>query len=365
MDTREAPRVAIPGRWRAHPDTSAALVRLADHWYVACRSDELDKRPLAREVLGLPLVLFRGEGRRAAALVDRCPHRNVPLSIGRVDGGLLECKYHGWKFDAQGSCREIPGICGGPADLKARRATALHVREQDGLVWVFANPEAEPPFEPMRIPHVDDPRYCIIRRSFTVRGTLYSALENTLDVPHTAFLHQGLFRGPKKRNEIDVVIRRGADRVEAEFIGEPRPTGIAGRLLAPRGGVVQHVDRFLLPSVAQVEYRLEDNHVLITAAMTPVSDFETTIHATVAFKLRIPGWLVRPVLTPIAFHILNQDAEILKIQTSSLQRFGGEKFTSTELDVLGAHIWKLLRQAEKGVTPPADEVHEQRVRMRV
>jgi phenylpropionate dioxygenase-like ring-hydroxylating dioxygenase large terminal subunit len=58
----------------------------------------------------VPLVLFRSQG-RAAALLDRCPHRNVPLSLGRVlADGRLECAYHGWQFDYEGVCRKIPGL---------------------------------------------------------------------------------------------------------------------------------------------------------------------------------------------------------------------------------------------------------------
>ena len=77
-------------------------------------------------------------------------------------------------------------------------------------------------------------------------------------MPHTLFLHGGLFRTAERRNDIEVIVRRREDGVEAEFVGEPRPSGIVGRLLAPGGGVVEHVDRFILPSVAQVEYRLGD-----------------------------------------------------------------------------------------------------------
>ena len=74
---------------------------------------------------------------------------------------------------------------------------------------------------------------------------LHAALENTLDVPHTAFLHGGLFRGGRPPVDIEVVVRHTADGVEAEYLGEPRPPGLAGRILAPEGGVVTHVDRFL------------------------------------------------------------------------------------------------------------------------
>jgi phenylpropionate dioxygenase-like ring-hydroxylating dioxygenase large terminal subunit len=331
-------------------------------WYVACLSGELRHRPLARTVLGTPLSLHRDGSGRPVALLDRCPHRNVPLSLGRVREGLLECRYHGWRFDREGACLAVPGLCA-DADRAARRVTAFPTAEHDGFVWVF--PDAGPPAGgPFRFPCVDERGYVTVRRSLRVTATLHAALENTLDVPHTAFLHGGLFRGGRPPVDIEVVVRHGDGRVEAEYLGEPRPPGIAGRVLAPEGGVVTHFDRFVLPSIAQVEYRLGRHHLLVTSAFTPVSDFDTRLHAAVTFRGALPPALVRAVVTPIANRIFAQDAMILRSQADNIRRFGGERFASTELDVLGTHVLKMLRRAERGETGPA-ETGERRVRMQV
>jgi phenylpropionate dioxygenase-like ring-hydroxylating dioxygenase large terminal subunit len=334
-------------------------------WYVACRSRALRDRPLAATVLGVPLVLFRGVGGRPGALEDRCPHRNAPLSAGRVRGGRLECRYHGWRFEAGGACVAVPGL-DAPPEGRAARAAAHACVEQDGDVWVHAA-RGEPAAPPPRFPLVDAPGYTTVRRELLVRSTLYRALENVLDVPHTAFLHRGLFRTGGAARDVEVVVRRFSDRCEAEFLGEPRPTGLAARLLAPRGGVVTHVDRFLLPSIAQVEYRLGESHVVVTTAMTPVDAERTWLFSAATFRLPLPGWLVASVLSPIAARILRQDAWMLGLQTDNVARFGGERFASTELDVLGPQIQRLLREAERGEIPAARDApeHEHRVRMRL
>src|SRR3954447_11526083 len=135
------------------PETKGhvSVARLTRFWYVACQSTDLRDRPLARSVLGVPLVLFRGQAGKAAALLDRCPHRNVPLSLGRVvAGGRLECAYHGWQFEGAGRCVDIPGLLGGEG--KERRAPAAAVREQDGFVWVYPELDAEPDAEPFSLP---------------------------------------------------------------------------------------------------------------------------------------------------------------------------------------------------------------------
>jgi hypothetical protein len=181
-------------------------------------------------------------------------------------------------------------------------------------------------------------------------------------VPHTAYLHRGLFRGVKK-NEITAIVRRAADRVEAEFVGEPRPTGVMGRILAPRGGTVVHFDRFILPSIAQVEYALgEKNHLFVTSALTPISDFVTKLWAVVTFRTSIPSFLLRIVLTPLAKRIVAQDAIMLKRQTEAVQQFGSEQFVSTDVDLLGSHILRLLKSAERGEALDAVST-EERIRL--
>src|SRR5207245_5894088 len=73
---------------------SVALPRQA--WYPACRSAELEGTPRAITLMETPLVVFRDGGGQARALLDRCPHRNVALSLGRIAGdGTLQCSYHG------------------------------------------------------------------------------------------------------------------------------------------------------------------------------------------------------------------------------------------------------------------------------
>ncbi|NOK16026.1 aromatic ring-hydroxylating oxygenase subunit alpha [Corallococcus carmarthensis] len=356
------------GRTPGAPPSHISVVRLPHSWFILCSSRELGATPLARTLQGTPLVLFRGEGGKPGALMDRCPHRNVPLSLGRVKDGQLECGYHGWRFDTGGQCRLIPGLVGEP-EARSRCASSYATREQDGFVWVYSTPGVEPTTEPFRFPLLDAADYTTVRRVLRAPGSLHAVLENTLDVPHTAFLHGGLFRTPEKKNEIDVVVRRSADRVEAEYLGEPAPKGLVGRLLAPGGQVVQHFDRFLMPSIAQVEYRIgEKSHILVNSAMTPVGDFETLVYAVVTVKLPVPRWLLKaavPFVLPVGLHIFGQDARILAKQTDSIRRFGTEAYASTEIDVLGPSILRLMRAQERERTaPPPDTVHETRVRMR-
>ncbi len=332
-----------------------SFVHLPDAWYAVAIAKTLRSTPRSSTLFGQPIVTFRDASGRPSTLLDRCPHRNVPLSLGRVVEGRLECAYHGWQFDGDGTCQVVPGLCR-VATSRGRTATAFETREQQGLIWVWGAPNALPTTDPPSFPHVGEAGYHTVYDVVEAQGTLHAAAENALDVPHTSFLHRGLFRGGKARNEIEVVVRRFSDRCEAEYIGEPRPSGLVGRLLAPGGGEVIHFDRFILPCLVQVEYRLgERSHLFVNTALTPLSRDRTRLFAVIAFRLPLPGFLVAPLVRPIARAIFAQDARILRAQHETISRFGGEQFHSTEVDALGPHILHLMRQAAKGGSSTAPE----------
>lgn len=313
-------------------------------WYVACASSELRDKPLSRTILDTPLVLFRGPS--PTALLDRCAHRNVPLSEGRRVDGRLECRYHGWQYGETGRCLKIPGLPG-EADREVRAVPRYATREQDGFVWVYSTPDVEPAEAPFSLPPLEGESE--VRRVVEVEAPLLAALENALDVPHTAVLHRGLFRGARAPVKIKVRVSRTPEGVQAEYVGEPRPSGWAAKILSPSGGEVVHVDRFIRPSIAQIEYRLgASTRFLVNSICVPVGEFRTRIHAVVRFRTPLPGWLLKLLLNPVATRIFEQDRSILKSQAEALRRWKGEHYASTPIDVLGLQIARLLKGGDAG-----------------
>lgn len=292
----------------------------------------------------LPLALWRDGAGTVGAVWDRCPHRHVPLSRGRCENGTLRCPYHGWCFAPDGRCVEIPGLSR-PLDLTALGAQALPTCERDGLIWVFAGAAqaATPPgpttqFRPAA-------GYQTLHHSQDFAGDVPTVAENALDVFHTPFVHRGLFRGGQRRR-IEVQVWREADAVHADYIGEARPSGLLGRLLAPGQGEVQHRDSFRLPCFAEVDYRLgPDSHLHLCAALSPLGEAQTRMFATAHLRLphgtaRLAAWL-----KPLALQVLRQDAAILQALQGNRTRFGASVPRSTELDVLAPHIDKLWHGA--------------------
>ena len=113
---------------------------LNQFWHpVAVASELQDGRPTQVWLLGVPWVIVNLGG-ELTAMLDRCPHRLVPLSEGTVVGERLQCKYHGFEFDRAGQCRHIPAL--GPEGVVPSRIRVLtaEVRVRFGLVWISVAP---------------------------------------------------------------------------------------------------------------------------------------------------------------------------------------------------------------------------------
>src|SRR6185437_12883900 len=107
---------------------------LMNQWYAAALGKELGPRPLARTICDVPVVMFRTETGKAAALDDRCPHRYAPLSAGECRGEIIACAYHGIEFGADGACTLIPHQPNIPPKMRVRSYPFV---ERWGWAWIW------------------------------------------------------------------------------------------------------------------------------------------------------------------------------------------------------------------------------------
>ena len=82
---------------------------LRNAWYVAAWDADVTHKLMPVTILGEPVVLYRREDGTPVALEDACPHRKLPLSMGKLIGDQVECGYHGLTFDCEGACVRAPG----------------------------------------------------------------------------------------------------------------------------------------------------------------------------------------------------------------------------------------------------------------
>jgi phenylpropionate dioxygenase-like ring-hydroxylating dioxygenase large terminal subunit len=303
-------------------------------------------------VLGEALVVFRSPDGKAAALVDRCAHRNLALSRGTLTADGLRCAYHGWCWAADGHCTRIPSACGGSTE--AIRVKSYSVAEQQGFIWVWmADAEtSEPIGGPPQFPHFGERgwRHFIMER--ILEADAFHCVENFLDVPHTAHVHRGLFRGEESK-EIELEITSGEDWIEAEFLGEERMDSWIGKLLVPRGSSIRHVDRFQLPYVTRVDYQMsEKRQYVVMSQCTPEGPERTRVFTYLAFRFEPLGGLIHLIFQPFAGAILNQDVEILRQQTEDLRRTGEARFLYHETDAIARGIRDLIEGKNLTGRPP-------------
>ena len=310
----------------------------SDYWLVACTSKELKTKPLACEILSTLIVLFR-VGNNINALVDRCPHRNVPLSEGRIINGNIECPYHGWQFNGQGKCQKIPGLCAEILETN-HDATAIETTEKYGFIWVKLS---EYPNVIYYAPFTENKNYHSFTWQTEALGSLVNILENFLDGAHTHFIHSGLIRSESKRQKVLALVKRGNSQVEIKYTGEGKQSGIISRWFEQSRK--ESYGRFILPSIAEIEYVSNSGpELIITAYITPISNDKHKIYAVISSKKGIiPGILKKWLITPFFRKILEQDLAILELQCKNIQRFEGENFSSTEIDLIRPHIKSLLK----------------------
>ncbi|HEY8581037.1 MAG TPA: aromatic ring-hydroxylating dioxygenase subunit alpha [Beijerinckiaceae bacterium] len=160
---------------------------LKNLWQVAAFSAELKDAPLARTLLGEEVVLFRDAAGAPVALLDECPHRLAPLSLGKVVDGALQCGYHGMRFDAGGACVHAPGQDRIPSKARVR---SFPVVERHAFVWIWMGDPAAA--DDALVPDffwMEDPAWAISEGYHHVAANYQLLNDNLLDLSHETFVH--------------------------------------------------------------------------------------------------------------------------------------------------------------------------------
>jgi len=160
-----------------------------NHWYVVALSKEVRSDPVGVVIWNQPVCVFRDSQGRVHAIEDRCPHRLVRISHGRVVDEGIECPYHGWRFGTDGRCVYIPGM-----DSKSMpegcHVKAYPVLEQHGFVWIFpGRSELSRDVQPMPMVEWEDLDFIGSSARMSCRAHFSFVVENLMDMYH-GHLHQ-------------------------------------------------------------------------------------------------------------------------------------------------------------------------------
>jgi len=217
-------------------------------WMPALIESELaapDGPPVRLRLLGEDLVAFRDTRGRIGILEAACAHRRVSLYFGRNEECGLRCAYHGWKYDVDGNCVDIPSEPDGGTALKPMaKRVSYPTAVRGGAVWVYMGPKefaaAPPDFEWSLLPE----------RQRTVTKRLQEcnwaqAVEGGIDSAHVSFLHQRVTLAPLPvpRNPLIVADRQPIFEVKESRFG----LLVAARRDAGPASYYWRITPFLLP----------------------------------------------------------------------------------------------------------------------
>jgi vanillate O-demethylase monooxygenase subunit len=226
---------------------------IKNRWYAVAWSNEVGCTLLARTFFGESAVLFRKEDGTPAMLLDRCPHKGAPLSLGELKGDVLACPYHGLEFDGAGTCVRIPSQANIPPTAKVRSYPCI---ERYGLVWFWPGDAAKA-----------DEGSLFECRSYGAAGweciegpytrfpaSIENILDNLVDPAHTSFVHKKTIGGVDAADVPLSVEQDGDTVVVGRWIENSKPVAV----MQQYGGFAGLVDRWqfyslFLPNISLVD----------------------------------------------------------------------------------------------------------------
>ncbi|WP_148572655.1 aromatic ring-hydroxylating dioxygenase subunit alpha [Nocardioides caldifontis] len=176
-------------------------------WYAAATSDEVGRAPLSRRMLGNRVVVYRTVAGDAVALEDRCAHRPVPLSSGRLEGDDIVAGYTGFRYAPDGRCVAVPTQANVPIGARVR---AFPVHDDGSFVWVWTgDPNLARLRPPPQAPWLQDPEWVTFGDSWVTQAPLRLLLDNFSDITHVAHVRPevappALVAGPMPPLEVTV-----------------------------------------------------------------------------------------------------------------------------------------------------------------
>jgi len=291
-------------------------------WYVAARSAEVTRQPLGRVLLDEPVVLYRKENGEPAALEDRCCHRHLPLSMGRVEGDGLRCGYHGLKFDASGRCVEVPGQESIPPQARVRSYPVL---ERYRWLWIWMGDPAKA--DPALIPNwwwAAHREWAFTQpEQIHVKCNYQLVADNVLDVTHLAYVHAGSI-GASSITEFPATVEREERlvRLTRWILDRPPPP-----LYRKAGGFPGNVDRWQIvehqPPCFSVNFagcKDAKRKIDLMALSAPTPETGRTTHYFFGFvrNFGLDDAQMEAIFSRDMVRVFNEDIPVLEAQQRNL-----------------------------------------------
>jgi phthalate 4,5-dioxygenase oxygenase subunit len=196
-------------------------------WLPVALSEELpgpDCVPMRVELLGEKLVAFRDSDGRPGLMDAYCPHRGAPMFFGRNEENGLRCIYHGWKFDVDGNCTDVPNAPEGMTFKNKINVLNYPCIEAGDLIWTYMGPkDKQPPFPEFEWAKMSKEHRYVTK--FVMECNYLQAMEGDYDPGHGPFLHtkmDGSPQGPQFGTQVRPRMRPTPEGEEFPFAIGPR-----------------------------------------------------------------------------------------------------------------------------------------------
>jgi phenylpropionate dioxygenase-like ring-hydroxylating dioxygenase large terminal subunit len=223
-------------------------------WYPLAWSHDITRTLTRRTVIEQNVVLYRSSDGSVVALDDLCPHRMLPLSLGRLKDDAIECGYHGMTFDGAGKCIRVPG-----QSVISRNAVvrSYPTGERLGLVWIWTgDPKLADRSKIFDLPEFHDPNWSVVFGDALHNQANYLNLaDNLCDPSHVSFVHSGSL-GNAASESIPVQTETDGEKVLVwRWVLDAPPIGIFQNHRKFGGNVDRwHYYHFYAPSIAVIDF---------------------------------------------------------------------------------------------------------------
>ncbi|MFC6087311.1 Rieske 2Fe-2S domain-containing protein [Sphaerisporangium aureirubrum] len=320
-------------------------------WYVGAWAGEVGRTLTQRWIAGRPVCFYRLSDGTANAIEDRCPHRRFPLSLGRLDGDVIECNYHGYRIDGG-------GVCVGVAEQSDRPRAAVHrfpLVERDGIVWIWPGDPALA--DPGLLPDTSwltDPGWTHVSGHMPLKARHLLLVENLLDLTHETFLHPTTIgNAAVAATPIDVTSQGDRVSFTRHMVGITAPPFYEKSM-----GLTSPVDRwqdgdFYAPGVFQLNMRLastgveepEGFHMKVIYGITPATDTETHDFFALGRDFRIDDEELSAFQLRQQLNVMREDVDALEVQEIMVATDPpGVRESSIRSDVAGIRGRRLLEK---------------------
>jgi phenylpropionate dioxygenase-like ring-hydroxylating dioxygenase large terminal subunit len=284
-------------------------------WYAVEFSGAIAMHPKLIKVFDRDIVLYRTADNRLHAMQNTCVHRGASLALGKVNRDCIVCPYHGWQFQPDGTCVEIPSQPPTATIPKSAKINTYPVREKYGWIWLYLGDG-----EPIDLPNlVDFPQsessgLQAIRGEFEWQVNYERAIENGLDFAHAPFVHAGAFGNPDLPEIAKIAIEtEGLGASGTVYLAATPPRGLWKFLVKKERQPIKTRTGFYLPNLTFLEVNLPFGRLIIWTAHVPI-DSQHTISKWMNFRSFFTGkWADRDAYQR-TMKIFEQDRPIVESQ---------------------------------------------------